>query len=113
MQVTRVIYRLVSQTNLLRHTSHSGYNNAYCTLSSSVVRPRCLQHLGVSAVHYSQSTVRRIFLLSVDYDCCLSIRTAFHRLITINLIYYYFCLRSINDCNSALQTVFVIDRCII
>jgi len=55
MQVTRVIYRLVSQTTALRQ-SHSSYNNAYCSLSSSVARPRCLQQSVKSAVYYSQST---------------------------------------------------------
>lgn len=69
MQVTRVIYRLVSQTTSLRHTSHSSYNNAYCTLSSSVARPRCLQHLVKQAVYYSQSTEQqrtvRVFFISV------------------------------------------------
>ncbi|KAJ6638778.1 hypothetical protein Bhyg_11516 [Pseudolycoriella hygida] len=56
MQATRVIYRLVSQTTALRHTSNCGYNNAYCALTSSVARPRFLQQLDKPAVYYSQST---------------------------------------------------------
>lgn len=75
MQATRVIYRLVSQTNSLRHPSHSSYQNAYCTLSSSVARPRCLQHLVKSAVYYSQSTEqqRTVRILFISDNSCLSI----------------------------------------
>lgn len=67
MQVTRVIYRLATQTTSLRHTSN--FNNAYCTLSSSV-RPRCLQQPplpGKSTVYYSQSTEQQKTVWQIYY----------------------------------------------
>lgn len=72
MQVTRVIYRLATQTTSLRHTSHSSYNNAYCTLSpssSSVARPRCSQHFGKAAAYYSQSTDQQRTVRSFIFIC--------------------------------------------